>query len=121
MLTVNYLPFGNSIPLIDDSLESRLSSSSLSDEDSQYEFTPGLPNVAIPDDQTPVRTDGDNESPADADGISPLLDEDDVHCKVQLRRDIEQCLTGFEQERKVFENPDLTTRQRRSLTSDFCR
>ena len=113
LLTISYLELGESAPLIEDSLESRLATPSVSGHTFDFYHT------STPDDQ-PSRSDDDSES-VSSDGISPSLDEDDLHCKVQLRVEVEQCLKCFDLQKEVFGNPDLTSQQRKKLTPDFCR
>ena len=94
--------FGASLPLVSDSSKSRPSSTSAP------EASAFLSYKSMQDDQTET-----------ADEVSEVTD--DIHCKVQLRASIEQCLKGFEFQRDVFGNPNLTSQQRTKLTPDFCR
>ena len=92
--------FGVSLPLVGDSLESRPTSAP--------EASAFLSYKSMEDDQTET-----------ADEVTAVTD--DIHCKVQLRSSIEQCLKGFEFQKDVFGNPNLTPQQRTKLTPDFCR
>ena len=94
--------FSVSLPLVDDSSESR-PPSTFAPEASAF-----LSYKSMEDDQTET-----------TDEVSAVTD--DVHCKVQLRGGIEQCLKGFEFQKEVFGNPNLTSQQRAKLTPDFCR
>lgn len=92
LLTVIKVELGDCAPLVDESLESRLESPPVPDGDS------------IP-----------------LSGNAPTAYEENEPCKAQLRNEIEHCLQGFEEQRKVYEYPDLTTQQRNRLKSHFCR
>ena len=94
--------FGVSLPLVGDRLEPRPLSTS------EPEASAFLSYKSMEDDQAET-----------ADEVTAVTD--DIHCKVQLRASIEQCLKGFEFQKDAFGNPNLTSQQRTKLTPDFCR
>ncbi len=106
---------GDCAPMVDDSLQSRVTAeqSPNTEEDAQLSGIPSSQRAAsqIPEARDEIYPD-DTES-------SELRDVD-VNCKSRLRTEVEKCLEGFELQRHVYEDPDLTTQQRNKLTPEFC-